>query len=131
MKKSNLRLKLMCECIWAFSSIKQFHFLPSIFSLFWEENFLVGLNRKYLSPIIYFLSFPSNQMHSKKVFLPIFSPKLSIHRISSPNKHALNVLKSVFIVLFCLFCTVWCFTLLLFFLLQILLLSYFLLFMSI
>ena len=59
----------------------------SVFSPFWKENILVGLGRKYLGPIIYFLSSPPNQTHSKKVFLSIFSPKFSIHHISPPNKH--------------------------------------------
>jgi len=49
-----------------------------------------GPGEKYLGPTIYFPSFPPNQIHSKKVFLPIFSPKFSIHLISYPNKHTLS-----------------------------------------
>ena len=33
----------------------------------------------------------ANQIHSKKVFLLIFSPKFFIHLISPPNKHALKL----------------------------------------
>ena len=54
-----------------------------IFFLFWKENILVGPGSKHMDPIIYFLSFPPNQTHSKKVFLPIFSSKFTI-------KHYLN-----------------------------------------
>ena len=78
----------ICKCTWAFLSTKQPHFLPSIFSPFWKEIFLVGLGRKHSDPPIYF---PSHQTHSKNVFLPIFSPKFSIHHISPPNKHTLRV----------------------------------------
>ena len=60
------------------------------FSLHFGENFLVGLRRKHLDPTIYFPSFPPNQTHSKKVFLPIFSSKFSIHYISPLNKHTLK-----------------------------------------
>ena len=81
----------MCKCIRAFLSIKQLHFLPSVFSPFWGENFLVGPGRKHLSPNIYFPSFSPNQTHSKRVFLPIFSPKFSVHSISPPNKYTLEV----------------------------------------
>ena len=52
---------------WAFLSIKQPHFLPLVFSLFWRENFLVGLRRKYLNSIIYFLS-PDPTKHTQKSF---------------------------------------------------------------
>ena len=62
-----------------------------VFSSFLGENFLVGSRRKYLSLTIYFPSSLSNQTHFKKVFLPIFSPKFSIHPISPPNKHTLSL----------------------------------------
>ena len=62
-----------------------------VFSLFLGENFLVGLRRKHFDPIIYFPSFSPNQIHFKKVFLPIISPKFFIHLISPSNKHILNV----------------------------------------
>ena len=65
-----------------------------VFSLFLGENFLVGLRRKHLDPIIYFHSFSPNQIHFKKVFLPIISPKFFIHIISPSNKHILNVFHS-------------------------------------
>ena len=62
----------------------------SVFSPFQRENILVGLGRKHLCPTTYFPSSLSNQTHTKKVFLPIFSPKFSIHLISPPNKHTLR-----------------------------------------
>ena len=80
----------MCKCTWTFLSIKQPHFLSSVFSLFWRENFLVSPRRKHPSPIISFPFSPPNQTHSKKVFIHIFSPKFSIDPISPPNKYTLN-----------------------------------------
>ena len=59
-----------------FLSIKQPHFLFSIFSLFWEENLLVSSERKHPSTTIYFPPTPPNQTYSKKVFLSIFSLKI-------------------------------------------------------
>ena len=87
----------MCKCTWVFSSIKQFHFLLLVFSPFWGKNFLVGLQRKHPSPTIYFSSSPPNQTHSKKVFLPIFFPKFSIHPISPLNKHILRASAPIFV----------------------------------
>ena len=69
---------------------KRKHFY-SIFFLFWEENILVGLERKHSGPIIYFPSSPPNQIHSKKVFFPIFFSKFSIHHVLPPNKHILRL----------------------------------------
>ena len=47
-----------CPCA---SVYGHFHSLnSSIFSLFWRENFLVDLGRKYLNLIIYFPSSPPN-----------------------------------------------------------------------
>ena len=40
------------------------------FSFHFGENFLVGLERKYMDPIIYFLCSPSNQAQSKKFSFP-------------------------------------------------------------
>ena len=61
---------------WAFLSIKQPYFLPSIFSPFWEENFLVGPRKKHPDSIIYFPFSLSNQTYSKKVFhSPYFTSK--------------------------------------------------------
>ena len=62
----------------------------SVFSLFWGENILVGPGRKHLGPTTYFPSFLPNQVHFKKVFLPVFSLKFSIHFVSLPNKHTLR-----------------------------------------
>ena len=76
----------------AFLSIKQPHFLPLVFSLFLGKNFLIGSGRKHLDPTIYFPFSPLNQTYSKKIFLPIFSPKFFIYPISPPNKHTLSVI---------------------------------------
>ena len=62
----------------------------SVFSPFWGENILVGPRREYLDSTIYFPFSLPNQSHSKKVFLPIFSPKFSLHLVSPLNKHTLN-----------------------------------------
>ena len=67
---------------WVFLFIKQLHFLPSIFSPFWKENFLVSLKRKHSNPTIYFLSFTPIQTHSKKIFFPF-----SLQNFSSPLFH--------------------------------------------
>ena len=53
---------------WAFLSIKQSHFFPSIFSLFWKENVLIDSERKHSNPIIYFPYSPQNQRHSKSTY---------------------------------------------------------------
>ena len=58
----------------------------SVFSPFWRENILVGLGRKHLGTTIYFPSSLPNQTHTKKVFLPIFSPKFSVHPYFSSNQ---------------------------------------------
>ena len=73
-----------------FYNLEKMHPYP-VLSLFWEENILVGLRRKHLSPTIYFPSSPSNQTHSKKVFFPIFFLKFSIHPISPQKNHTLKV----------------------------------------
>ena len=73
-----------------FYNLEKMHPYP-VLSLFWEENILVSLRRKHLSPTIYFPSSPSNQTHSKKVFLPIFFLKFSIHPISPQKNHTLKV----------------------------------------
>ena len=80
----------MCKSTWAFLSIKQLYFLLLVFSPFWGEIFLMDSRRKRLGPTIYFPSSPSNQTHSKKVFLLIFFSKFSINSISPPNKHTLK-----------------------------------------
>ena len=78
------------NCTWAFSSKYNDQFLPSVFSPFWRENFLMGSGRKHMSFTINFPSFPFNQILQKS-FALIFSPKFSIQHISPPNKHTLNV----------------------------------------
>ena len=50
----------------------------------------MGPGRKHLGPTTYFPSFLPNQVHFKKVFLPVFSLKFSIHFVSLPNKHTLS-----------------------------------------
>ena len=62
---------------WAFLSIKQLHFLLSVFSLFWGENFLVGLGRKHPNPTIYFPFSLPNQIHSKEFSFPFFLQNFS------------------------------------------------------
>ena len=90
-KKNKGNLKSPCACAHEHFCQKKKNHPHSIFSSFWEENILVGSRRKHLDPTIYFSSFLPNQTHSKKVFLPIFSPKFSIYHVSSPNKHILKV----------------------------------------
>ena len=53
---------------WAFLSIKQSHFFPSIFSSFWKENVLIDSERKHSNPIIYFPYSLQNQTHSKSTY---------------------------------------------------------------
>ena len=48
---------------WAFLSIKQPHFLHSVFFLFWGKKILVAPRRKHPDPTIYFPSSPPNQTH--------------------------------------------------------------------
>ena len=91
-KKSNELDRPMCTYL-----LNSSH---SVFSLFWRENILVGPGRKYLGPTNFFPSPPSNQTPTKKAFIPIFSPKFSIHPISPPNKHTLKV-QSLFIQFYC------------------------------
>ena len=50
--------KPMYKCTWTFSSIKQLHFLLSIFFQFWGENFLLGLERKHSDPTTKFSTLP-------------------------------------------------------------------------
>ena len=59
-KKNNVQTKPMCKCTRAFLSIKQSHFLPLVFSLFWKENFLIGQEKKNLDSTIYFPFSPPN-----------------------------------------------------------------------
>ena len=48
----------------------------TVFSPFEGENFLVGSRIKYPGPTIYFSFSAPHQIHSKKVFLPIFFSKI-------------------------------------------------------
>ena len=50
MKKSNVWTKLMCKCTKAFLSIKQSHFLPSVFSPFLGEKLFGGSGEKTHGP---------------------------------------------------------------------------------
>ena len=52
--------------------------------------------KKHLGPTIYFPSCLPNQIHSKKVYLPMFFSKFSIHPISPPNKHTFFLLFFLF-----------------------------------
>ena len=72
-------------CTWTFLSIKKKNYPHSVFSLFWRENILVGLERIHLDTTIYFPSSLPNQIYSKKVFILIFFPKFSIHFVSPSN----------------------------------------------
>ena len=66
----------------------------SFLSILGRKHFS-GSWRKHLDLTIYFPSFLPNQTPSKKVFLPIFFPKFSIHLVSSPNKHTLKEIKKM------------------------------------
>ena len=54
------------QCGQAHPQYQDVQFFISVFSPFWEENFLVGPRRKHLCPTIYFPSSPPNQTQSKK-----------------------------------------------------------------
>ena len=62
-KKGNGQLSI-CKCTWVFLSIKQHHFLFSVFSPFWKENVLMVLEKKHPGLTIYFPFSPSNQWRS-------------------------------------------------------------------
>ena len=70
---------------WA-AQFSPFSFLP----ILGKKKKLVCSGRKHQGPSIYFPSSPPNYTRSKKVFLPIFSPKFFIHPIWLPNKHTLK-----------------------------------------
>ena len=90
-KKKSKKKKQDCERYLAHQQRRVF--CPNIYSLvfspFWRE-LLVGLGRKHLGPTIYFPSSLPNQTHSKKVFLPIFFLKFSIHPVSPLNRYTLR-----------------------------------------
>ena len=71
-----------------------------------RRKYFSGLEKIYLSPTVYFLSFLSNQTHFKKVLFLIFSPKLFIHPVSPLNKYTLKsfffykIFKIIYIFLF-------------------------------
>ena len=54
------------QCGQAHPQYQDVQFFISVFSPFWEENFLVGPRRKHLGPTTYFPFSPSNQTQSKK-----------------------------------------------------------------
>ena len=56
-----------------------------------KENFFGGSKEKTPGPHYLFSFLPTQPNTLKKVFLPIFSSKFSIHPISPPNKHILSV----------------------------------------
>ena len=70
--KKNVKKSSMGE-----SAIVHGHFYPKMmynfslqFSLYFGENFLIGQERKYMDPTIYFSFSLPNQTHSKKIFFP-------------------------------------------------------------
>ena len=78
----------MWRAFWANPVSKLFSIV--FFSIL-ERKFLVSLQRKHSSSTFYFFFSPPKQTHSKKVFLPIFFSKFSIHLILPPNKHTLRL----------------------------------------
>ena len=82
-------MKLMYNCTWTFLSKNDSQFLLSVFTLFWVENFLVGLGKKHLSSIIYFPFSSPNQTHSKKFSflfsLQIFHPPYFTFKQTHPK----------------------------------------------
>ena len=78
-KKSKKSKGYWCGRSSCASIFRHFRLLSSFisflqFSLYYEENFLMGLGRKHLSSIIYFSSSLRNQTYSKKVFHPHYGP---------------------------------------------------------
>ena len=57
---------------------------------FGEKTFMSAQGENTRTPPFIFLLFHPTKYTLKKVFLPIFSPKFSIHSISHPNKHTLK-----------------------------------------
>ena len=66
-KPTLLRKTIGCIFVYLTNHTLSLSFLP----------ILIDLKRKHLSLTIYFLSFPPNQIHSKKVLFSIFSSKFS------------------------------------------------------
>ena len=66
-------------------------FFLSIFSPFWGENILVELGKKFPSWTNIFSSPPSNQIPTKDIFFPLFSPTFSILPKIFPTKQTLNI----------------------------------------
>ena len=79
----------MCKYTWTFLFIKQPYFLFSVFSIFWGENFLVGLERKHKKPYHLFSFLPTqpNTLKKKKknshflfkVFHPLYFTSKQTH----------------------------------------------------
>ena len=83
--------KPMCKCTWAFLSFT-YHIPPTQFSLHFGEKTFWRFRRENTWALPIFFSLPSLQPNThQKVFISIFSPKFSIHPISSPNKHTLKL----------------------------------------
>ena len=81
-KKSNVRMKPMCSCTWAFLSIKQPHFLSLVFSLFLGENFWwIQRKNTWISPFIFLPSHPTKHTSKK------FSFPFSLQSFSSTLLH--------------------------------------------
>ena len=95
-KKKEKRKERNCPCVSAqtFLSIKEPHFLPSVFSPFCDEKFLVGPGRKHPSPPFIFLSPHSTKHILKKFLFLFFFPKFFIHLVSPPNKHTFSLFPS-------------------------------------
>ena len=92
-KKKKKKNWMNCPCAsthWHFCPLSSLIFFLQFSLHFGKKTFLVSPGKKHLDFTIYFPSSPSNQTHSKKVFLRIFSLKLSIHHILLPNKHTLG-----------------------------------------
>ena len=79
-----------CPCIHEHFCQLRKNLSPFSFLSFWGENILVGPRRKHSCLTIYFISFPLNQTHSKKVFIFIFFLKFFIHLVSPSNKYTLK-----------------------------------------
>ena len=85
----------MCKCTWTFLSIKQLHFLPSVFSLIWGENFgekTFWWARGEKTRALPFIFFPPHPIkHTPKSFPSYFLSKVFHPLYSPPNKHTLKV----------------------------------------
>ena len=67
-------------------------FLPLGFLSILQRKHFGGLGEKTLGLHQFFSPLPSNQISTKKISLPIFSLKFSVHPISPSTKHILSEL---------------------------------------